>query len=252
MFFSAKELSHLVIETLQETHPEERSIHQLIYFLHFPTEEVPITIAEVLCSDEDLLSRQDRLGKRLAWGHAEDLSRFRDIEMRASRQLRISRQLNRIVLYLATQKAPNSIGGEFSNLVERFVHILHYFDARKENAQLAYAAEEVLLLEKILESMIISKDLAQKFISLLFEKLKPSQVKTVSISLRRRLEHCEEEAELLTSGKEKSDDPGEQLIIPSESPPLKESLREHKEFSALCKDLHTILEQYTGAVPQLH
>ncbi len=251
MFFSAKELSDLIIETLQDAHPDERSIHQLIYLLHFPTEEVPITIAEILCSDDDFLTRQDQLGKRLAWGHAEDLSQFRDIELRAIRQLRISRQLNRVVLYLAAQKAPNNIGGEFSNLVGRFVHILHYFDARKENTQLAYAAEEVLLLENILESFMISEELAQKFITLLFERLKPAQVKTVAISLKRRLEQCEEETER-NSLDTQSETLSEHLIIPSETPPLKKTLRTHEKFSSFCNRVYTLLEQYTGPMPQLH
>lgn len=248
MFFSAKELTDLILETIQDKHPEERSIHQLIYLLHFPTEEVPITIAEVLCSDQGLLTHQDRLGKRLAWGHAEDLSQFRDIEMRASRQLRISRQLNRVVLYLAAQKAPSNIGGEFSTLTERFVHILHYFDARKTNSQFAYAAEEVLLLEKILESIILSEELAGKFVTLLFERLKPAQLKVVATSLRKRLEQCEESAE-----NNKDTYPLiESLIIPSETPPLSNAITKHEKFGRSCKELHSLLEQYTGNITQLH
>ena len=251
MFFSAKELSDLVLESIQNSHPEKRSIAQLIYFLHFPTKEVPITIAEILCSDEDYLNRQDTLGKRLAWGHAEDLSQFRDIELRATRQLRISRQLNRIVLHLASQKAPANIGGEFSNLVERFVHILNYFDARKENSQLAYAAEEVLLLEKVIESFHISNELAEKFLSLLFERLKPSQVKTVALSLTKKLRECEVASEKNT-GSCFNETIQEQLIIPSETPLLRADIRCHKNFQTLCKSVYKLLEKYSGPVDQLH
>jgi hypothetical protein len=253
MFFSSKELTDLVVESIQENHPEERSIHQLIYLLHFPTHEVPSTIAEILCSNEGLLIQQDRLGKRLAWGHVEDLSQFRDIEVRANRQLRISRQLNRIVLYLAEQKAPSTIGEEFSSLLDRFVHMLHFFDARKENAQLAYAAEEVLLLEKILESFVISQELANKFLLILFERLKPQQIKTVALSLRKRLSQCLKDVEHTESDEiTKKVSREESLILPSHTLPFKESLRKLDEFHKLCTALDSLLENYTGHLPQVH
>jgi hypothetical protein len=243
MYFSAKELTDLIVEALEERNLDERSIHQLIYFLHFPTPEVPNTIAEVLCSDGDLLQNQNRLGKRLAWGHIEDLSGVRDIEVRANRQLRVSRQLNRIVIYMTMHQAPSTIGDEFSSLLDRFVHMLHFFDARRQNINLAYAAEEVLLLEKILESLISSSELAEKFLRLLFERLKPHQAKTIALSLGRRLEKC---GEMVSNDKDSS------LILPSSAPPLKESLRSQEDFLSNIEKLQRILTSYSGPMSQLH
>ncbi|HMO17540.1 MAG TPA: hypothetical protein PKA63_08485 [Oligoflexia bacterium] len=244
MYFSAKELAGLVIDVLEENNFDDRSVHQLLYFLHFPTSQVPLTIAEVLCSDGSLLTEQNRLGRRLALGHIEDLSQIRDIELRASRQARIGRQLNRVVLYLASQKAPSTIGDQFSHLLERFVHILHFFDTHKETPGNSYAAEEAFLIERIFEIFGLSIEIGERFLTLAFERLKPHQAKILALKLAKRLDECE--------GRICNSEPLHSLIDPSQTPSLSENIITHPGFNKHHNIFSRILESFGGPLPKLH
>ena len=243
MFFSSKELTQLLVDAITDNRLDHDALRGLLYYLNLPSEDIPHFIAKTLCKEPELISHQDRLGKRLAFGHVNELSEFRDMELRTNRQIRISRQLNRIALYLEENKAPNNITQDFSNLCNSFITALLFFEARKQNERHAFAAEEVLLLEQLVMSILSAQELTIKFYEYLFSKLGDRRGQIVAASLLKRLEE---------SLNTKSLDTTEQIIDPNYCPPLPKSLENTLGFENALSQLTSFLEEKIGFKCDIH
>ena len=243
MYFSSKELTKLLIDSIENDRLDQDALRGLIYYLNFPNEEIPIFIAETLLNEPDMITNQEILGKRLAYSHVGQLSDLRHPELRATRQIRICRQLNRIALYLEEKKAPASIISDFSKLCQSFISTLIFFEARKQDERFAFAAEEVLIIEQLIHSILASKELSLKFYETLFAKLGLSRAQILATSLLTRLD------ESMKAVGENAKDP---IIDPNSSPALSKELETLNGFTEAVSQLTSFLESKKGNKNSLH
>lgn len=243
MLFSSQKITKLLISAVENDRLDQNALKGLLYYLNFPDEEIPIIIAEKIIDEPDLITNQEILGKRLAFGHVQELSDLRNPEHRANRQIRICRQLNRIALFLEEHKAPASIINDFSKLCQSFISTMIFFEARKQDNKFAFAAEEVILIEQIISSILSSKDLSLKFYENLFNKLGNSRAKTLATSLLQRLHQTleiEEDIEFRS------------ILNPNSNPPISKELESCNGFIEAVEQLKEFLSDKSGKKSDFH
>ncbi len=158
-------------------------------------------------------------------------------------KLRLFRYFFAFALYLEEKKAPSSIISDFSKLCQSFISALIFFEARKQDERFAFAAEEVLIIEQLIQSILSSKELSLKFYETLFSKLGLSRAQILASSLLTRLE------ESMKGGEENVSD---SIIDPNSSPALSKDLERLNGFTEAVAQLTSFLESKKGNKNNLH
>ena len=162
MFYKSKEIQGLLRSIADRSMQSINSSLKLLYYLRFPREDLPKLIANTLSENEELLLNQDSIGKSLAGAHIEELSKILDEELIILEQTIIYRQVNRIALFLEEKKAPNTLNYAFKEISKHLLGIKALLKDITEDT-VSYPAKEVLLLEEVLSSILIDRQLSLDF-----------------------------------------------------------------------------------------
>lgn len=244
MLYSSREIAKLLSEAVEDNKLDTDALRIILYYLHLSNEEIPLIIAEKIIDEPELIFNQEILGQRLAYTHVHELSEIRHNELRYAKQLKISRQLNRIALYLEEHKAPTQILFVFTKLTHTFLSTLLFFESRKQKENTVFAAEEVLVLEQLIESILLSKDLAFRFFENLFCKLGNNDGKDLAYSLLMRLQKTA--TSTLSTFNET------QIINPNTCIQFNKSLESEYGFNNAVDTLSEYLEKKGGRKANLH
>ena len=170
MFYKAKEIRALLTSIADRSIQSINSSIKLLYYLRFPKEDLPMLIADTLSHNEELLINQDSIGKSLAGAHIEELSKILDKELIILEQSIIYRQINRIALFLEEKKAPCTLNYAFKEISKHLLSIKALLkDITEDNV--SYPAKEVLLLEEVLSSIMLDRQLGLDFFIHLMSRL---------------------------------------------------------------------------------
>ena len=170
MFYKSKEIQILLTSIAERSLQSINSSVKLLYYLRFPKEDLPLLIANTLSQNEELLINQDSIGKSLAGAHIEELSKILDQELIVLEQSIIYRQVNRIALFLEEKKAPSTLNYAFKEISKHLLSIKALLkDITEEN--ISYPAKEVLLLEEVIATILLDKQLGLDFFIYLISKL---------------------------------------------------------------------------------
>lgn len=143
-------------------------------------------IANTLSQNEGLLINQDSIGKSLAGAHIEELSKILDEELIVLEQSIIYRQVNRIALFLEEKKAPSTLNYAFKEISKHLLSIKALLkDITEDNV--SYPAKEVLLLEEVLASILLDKQLGLDFFVHLLGRLEKQKRTRLISSLEGHL-----------------------------------------------------------------
>lgn len=178
MYFGIREIQELISSAIRNSKGSLGASLKLLYYLKFPKEDVPRIIARTICDNETYILNQDQLGKSLAGVHIDELSKIIDEELLVLEQSIISRQINRIALFLEEEKAPSTINYAFQEISK---HLLSINALIKDisNSELFYPAKATLLIEEALQAILIDKDLGISFLEHNLKKLNSNKAKEV-------------------------------------------------------------------------
>lgn len=232
MFYKVREIQGLLRSIADRSMQSVSSSIKLLYYLRFPKEDLPKLIANTLSDNEELLMNQDSIGKSLAGAHIEELSKILDEELLVLEQSIIYRQVNRIALFLEEKKAPSTLNYAFKEISKHLLSIKALLKDITED-YVSYPAKEVLLLEEVLSSILIDKQLGLDFFVHSISRLE----KQKRMNLIRSLEvHLKTYNSLPLAEKA--------IVGPNFTAKLNAELTTIRGFEAASKDFHALLLSY--------
>ena len=174
MYFSSKLLSDLVVNTACLHNLDTDIVQNLIYHLHFPGEEVPVFIADVI-ADSPSVTHSSHFPGRLAFGIVDTSLMKLDISARYSYRARLCRQVQWIRLALAKIEYPVKIIDTFANRLSLLVFASEAANDLGSKEQELSNAELATLVERIIEAELAQAQLTERVLDRVVKHLKRAE-----------------------------------------------------------------------------